>query len=261
LRIDVGARSHVGRVRHNNEDAFRVEPSLNLYVLSDGMGGAGHGEVASAEAVAAVVKHCFESQRNPSRAFPGGARPDLSDRTNHLVSAVVLANRNIFDAASANPILDGMGATIVAVWLHGELMSLVHVGDSRAYLLRTGTLQQLTYDHSLVAEQVRLGILTAQEGSLSTEQSVLTRAVGAERDVEVEADEQVMIAGDTLLLCSDGLTRMVSDYQITTTLKNSRRAQTAADQLVALANQNGGEDNVTVIVVRILGSILSRFGM
>ncbi|MBZ5698448.1 MAG: Stp1/IreP family PP2C-type Ser/Thr phosphatase [Acidobacteriia bacterium] len=261
MRIETGARTDLGRVRKNNEDCYEVEPALNLYVLSDGMGGEAHGEVASSLAVQTIVTHCRQAEN--SRATPtfGEPQPDVSERTNRLASAVHLANRKVFEMASANPEQKGMGATIVAAWIEGQRLSLAHVGDSRAYLLRAGSLTQLTADHSLVAEKVRIGIMTAQEADTSEFQSVLTRAVGANATVEVDADEQILLVGDTLLLCSDGLTRMVTDPEIASTLLTTTSAQAAADRLVELANENGGVDNVSVIIVRILqisDSVLDR---
>jgi serine/threonine protein phosphatase PrpC len=137
----------------------------------------------------------------------------------------------------------------VAAWIEAQRLSLAHVGDSRVYLLRAGTMEQLTADHSLVAEKVRVGILTPQEADASEMQSVLTRAVGTNGSVEVDTDEQVLLAGDFLLLCSDGLTRMLTDPEIASTLLTSASAQESADRLVNLANENGGVDNVTVIVL------------
>ena len=261
LRIEVGAQTHVGRVRQNNEDAYQVESSLNLYVLSDGIGGEEQGEVASALAVETVVKHCLEAENHHAAPLFVEPRPDLSERTNRLASAVTLANRRIYDSAASDPERHRMGATIVAAWLQGQRVSLVHVGDSRAYLLRGGSLEQLTADHSLVAEQVRRGVLTPQEAETSQLQSVLIRALGSEERVEVDADEHVLLERDTLLLCSDGLTRMVSDPEIASTLMTVEPAQAAAERLVELANEYGGLDNVTVIVVRAVagsGGILER---
>ncbi len=144
-----------------------------------------------------------------------------------------------------------MGATILAAWLDETHMSLAHVGDSRAYLLRAGTLEQLTADHSLVAEQVRRGVMTPQQAEKSELQSVLTRALGTEEEIEVDADELALLDGDTLLLCSDGLTRMVPELEIAATLQELRGAQQAADRLVELAKRHGGQDNITVIVARL----------
>jgi protein phosphatase len=216
------------------------------------MGGEAHGEVASSLAVQTIVTHCRQAEN--SRATPtfGELQPDVSQRTNRLASAIHLANRRVFETASANLAQRGMGATIVAAWIEDQRLSLAHVGDSRAYLLRAGSLAQLTADHSLVAEKVRIGIMTPQEADSSELQSVLTRAVGTNATVEVDADEQMLLAGDALLLCSDGLTRMVTDPEIASTLLTTAAAQSAADRLVELANENGGVDNVSVIVVRIL---------
>lgn len=251
MQIDTGARSEVGRVRNNNEDSYRMVPELNLYVLSDGMGGEAHGEVASAIAVDTVATHCLEAANNFSAAFFGEPRGDLSEKTNRLSSAVRLANHKIHEAASGDATRRGMGATILAAWIDGQRLSLVHVGDSRAYLLRSGVLEQLTCDHSLVAEQVRRGILTPQQADTSEMQSVLVRALGTHEDVEVDSDEHLLMDGDTLLLCSDGLTRMVTDPEIASTLITHSEAQAAADRLVELANEYGGEDNVTVVLARI----------
>jgi len=241
----------MGRVRSNNEDAFRVVAPLNLFVLSDGMGGEAHGEVASELAVETVSSHCLGAESDPSETFFGTRRADLSEKTNRLASAVVLANRKIFESARQNPLRHGMGATVTALWLNGQRMSVAHVGDSRAYLLRTGALEQLTRDHSLVAEQVRRGILTPQQADRSEMQSVLIRALGTQEDVEVDADEFGLMNGDIVLLCSDGLTRMVTDPEIASTLLTQADAQSAAERLVSLANENGGEDNITVVVVNL----------
>jgi serine/threonine protein phosphatase PrpC len=261
LRIDAGAHTDVGRVRKNNEDAYRMEQTLDLYVLSDGMGGQAHGEVASAMAVETIITHCLEAQNNRATPIFGEPRPDLGERTNRLASAITLANRRIHESASQDPARHGMGATTVAAWLDDRRLSLAHVGDSRAYLLRAGTLEQLTADHSLVAEHVRRGMMTPQEAESSQLQSVLLRALGTNEEVEVDVHEHVLIEGDVLLLCSDGLTRMVTDPEIASTLLTVQSAQPAAERLVELANDYGGEDNVTAIVVRVLPAskgILSR---
>lgn len=260
LLIDASARTDIGRVRKNNEDAFRIEPELDLYVLSDGMGGQAHGEVASAMAVETIVDHCRESSNDPEITLFGTSRPDLSERTNRLMSAVRMANHKIFESAAQNPAQDGMGATIVAASLEGRRLSLVHVGDSRAYLLRGGSLEQLTADHSLVAEHVRRGTMTRQEAETSQLQNILVRALGTQDQVEVDADEQMLLEGDTIVLCSDGLTHMVSDPEIASVLSTTEPAQAAVDRLIELANENGGLDNVTVIVIRALPDAKGSLG-
>jgi serine/threonine protein phosphatase PrpC len=250
LQIQSGARTDLGRVRKNNEDCFAIDPSLQLYVLSDGMGGQAHGEVASNLAVETILTHCRQAEKSAATPIFGQSSTEVSERTNRLASAIHLANRKIFESAASNPEQKGMGATIVAAWIEAQRLSIAHVGDSRVYLLRGGSMDQLTADHSLVAEKVRVGILTPQEADASEMQSVLTRAVGTNNSVEVDTDEQVLLAGDFLLLCSDGLTRMLTDPEIASTLLTSASAQESADRLVDLANENGGVDNVTVIVLQ-----------
>jgi PPM family protein phosphatase len=232
VRIDIGARTDVGCVREGNEDNYRVVSDLNLFILSDGIGGEAHGEVASEMAVNTVEEHCHEGAQSPSLPLEGERRPNLSDRTNRLASAVRRANRLIHEAAAADQTMRGMGATIVTAWLDGDKLSLAHVGDSRAYRLRAGVLEQLTRDHSLVSEQVRLGILTPEQAERSEYQTMLIRALGAAENVDVDVDEHVLLPGDYVMLCSDGLSRMVRDEMIARTIVNSGNAQNTVDTLV-----------------------------
>jgi serine/threonine protein phosphatase PrpC len=250
VQIVSGGVTSVGRVRANNEDSFRIVPELNLFVLSDGMGGEAHGEIASALAVETIVNHCLETQSDPAMTIFGDMPANWSEKTRRLSSAVHLANKSIFDSAAAHPEQHGMGATLTAAWVDDTTLSIAHVGDSRAYLLRGGILQQLTSDHSLVAEQVRRGILTPAEAEKSEMQSVLLRALGAHPEIEVDAEEHMLFGGDVLLLCSDGLTRMVTEPEIAGTLQAEPDPTKAAERLVELANEQGGADNVTVLVVR-----------
>jgi protein phosphatase len=251
LQISTGGATHVGMVRTNNEDCYRIVEPLNLYVLADGMGGEAHGEVASALAVETVVKHCIEGQENPGTPLLGEANPALTPKSQRILSAIHLANQKVFQSAQEHPEQQGMGATLTAAWIDGVQLSVGHVGDSRVYLLRTGQLQQLTSDHSLVAEQVRRGILTASEAEQSNLQSVLLRALGTQPEVEVDVEQVALFPGDVLLLCSDGLTRMVTEPEIAGTLQAEPNPQRAAEKLVEHANEGGGVDNVTVIVVSI----------
>ena len=250
MRIKSGGMSDVGRVRSNNEDCYRIVSSMGLFVLSDGMGGEAHGEIASALAVETVIKHCLEGENNPALPVFGETQAGWNARTKRLSSAVHLANRKIFESAAKHPEQSGMGATLTAVWVAENSLSIAHVGDSRAYVLRTGSLQQLTNDHSLVAEQVRRGILTASQAEESDMQSVLLRALGANPDVEVDAEEQPLFPRDVLLLCSDGLSGVVMEPEIAGTLQSEPDSAKAAEKLVELANERGGADNITVIVVR-----------
>lgn len=250
MQIVSGGVTSVGRVRSNNEDSFKVVESLNLFVLSDGMGGEAHGEIASALAVETIVKHCLETEADPAMTVFGDMPTKWSEKTKRLSSAVHLANKSIYESAQKHPEQHGMGATLTAAWIAGETVSIAHVGDSRAYLLRGGSLQQLTSDHSLVAEQVRRGILTPAEAEKSEMQSVLLRALGAHEEIEVDAEEHMLLGRDVLVLCSDGLTRMVTEPEIAGTLQAELDPTKAAQRLVDLANEQGGADNVTVVVVR-----------
>jgi serine/threonine protein phosphatase PrpC len=251
VQIVSGGVTNVGRVRTNNEDSYRVIDSMNLYILSDGMGGEAHGEIASAMAVDVVAKHCAETEVDPAMTIFADMPSAWTEKTRRLSSAVHLANKSIFDSAQTHQEQRGMGATITAAWIDGTRLSIAHVGDSRAYLLRSGSLQQLTSDHSLVAEQVRRGILTPAEAERSDMQSVLLRALGAHAEIEVDSEEHTLFGGDVLLLCSDGLTRMITEPEIAGTLQAVPDPTKAAERLIELANEQGGADNITAIVVRV----------
>jgi PPM family protein phosphatase len=279
--LDVGARSDTGRIRENNEDNFRVAPELGLFVLSDGMGGLDSGEVASKLAVETVFAHCRDAEENPDLSYEGEQVEGASQTSNRLASAIQMANKIVRAAAEAGdadpsaaqldadaagisngnmrPAPRGMGATVVAIQFVGDRVSVAHVGDSRAYRLRGGEFVQLTDDHSLVAQQVREGRMTEAEAEASPLKNVLMRALGVDSTVEVEVDEEMALEGDAYLLCSDGLTRELSDSQIAAVIGESHGAQAAVDQLIDLANQAGGGDNITAVVVRV-GVKNSAFG-
>jgi len=250
MEMDFGALSDTGCVRQNNEDSFRLAPEINLFVLSDGMGGLASGEVASRLAVDVVLEHCREAEAQPLLPLFGERIGGVFEISNRLASAVRLANRVVHDAARNNGAEQPMGATVVAVRLTDERMSVAHVGDSRAYRLRGGDLEQLTQDHSFVAEEMRRGAMTAQEAGSSALQSVLVRALGIDLEVEVDVSEELVMDSDTVLLCSDGLTRELSDAQIAAVLREGDDAQRAAKRLIDLAKQAGGGDNITAIVLR-----------
>jgi protein phosphatase len=251
VQIDSGGVTDLGRVRLNNEDSFRIVEPLNLFILSDGMGGEAHGEIASSLAVDTIERVCSSSKVDLEVTLAGASGENWTEQTRLLENAVLQANFGIYQSSQDHPEQRGMGATLTAGWINGSKLSLAHVGDSRAYLLRTGNLQQLTNDHSLVAEQVRRGIITPQQAEESEMQSVLLRALGAHPEVDVDIDEFDLFPRDVLLLCSDGLTRMVTEPEIAGTLQAETDPEKAAQKLVDLANERGGLDNVTVIVARL----------
>ena len=231
--IEQAGRTDVGRQRSANEDSLVVSPPL--FAVADGMGGAKAGEVASAVAVEAV-----ESAQESSE--PAEAQ---------LAGIVREANRRIYDLAVADESRRGMGTTLTLAKVHGDDVSLAHVGDSRAYRLREGELKQVTRDHSLVAELERSGQITAEAAEHHPQRSIITRALGPEPDVEVDTYTLAGREGDLFLICSDGLTSMISDDEVGSILRSAGSLTDAADELIRAANQSGGKDNITVILFRL----------
>jgi protein phosphatase len=239
-----------GRIRQNNEDAFVADDALGLYAVSDGVGGLDAGEVASRMVIDALAEAAsgLRSRKDDTPAH-GVARNEPRE-VRALRSAVTLANRRIFEKARSGPARGGMGATATAVVIRESTAYLAHVGDSRAYRLRSKAFEQLTADHSLVAEEVRAGRLTPEEARRSPHRNVITRAVGIDREVEVDVAALPMSPGDRFLLCTDGLTDMLTDAEIAAIL--GRMTPVAAAQaLVDVANVRGGRDNITAVVVEI----------
>jgi protein phosphatase len=251
LRVVHGAASDIGLARYHNEDRFYADLSTGLFIVCDGMGGHRAGEVASSLAIDVIPRHLAEAAANPSLPMIGVSRPEFSLATNRLASAVRLANHRIHQEAALHAEYQGMGTTVVAAWLAGNVLSIAHVGDSRLYLIRGDALQPLTADHSLVYEQVRDGLLTADEAERVPHKHVLTRAVGVHATVEVELGELPVLYGDLLLLCSDGLTVGVPAHSILRAIHESSDVQTVSNRLIDLSNAAGGTDNVTVIVAAV----------
>ncbi|HET8652297.1 MAG TPA: Stp1/IreP family PP2C-type Ser/Thr phosphatase [Gaiellaceae bacterium] len=228
--MKVGVATHPGRKRRHNEDTYVVEPPL--FAVADGMGGANAGEVASGLAAAALKE--------------GSA--DGSTGEDRVTALIQEANRRVFRRASEDREAAGMGTTMTVALVEGDRVVFGHVGDSRAYLIRTGSIEQLTDDHSLVAELVRSGRLTPEEAEAHPQRSVITRAVGTEPDVDVDTFAIEPAEGDLFLICSDGLTDMVDDRSIIEAVEQHRDdLDEAAKALVGAANRVGGEDNITVV--------------
>jgi serine/threonine protein phosphatase PrpC len=240
-----------GKKRATNEDAYLVDDRLRLYVVADGVGGSEAGEVASRIAVdtlaGAMPDLLGDKDRTPSAEIRAGDVPELAA----FRHAVLLANRNIIEEAGKIPARTGMGTTLTGLLLAKKKAFLVHIGDSRAYRLRDGTLAQLTTDHSVVAEQVRSGILTAAQARTSPNRHVITRALGINSEAAPDLMEQPLKPGDTFLLCSDGLTEMTSDREIGRILAGSA-PRDAARRLIEAANEQGGVDNITAVVVQVV---------
>jgi PPM family protein phosphatase len=247
------AASHRGRVRTANEDSFGICAEEGLFVVCDGMGGAAAGEVASRVAVDALLKSlCGSRQAAATIDTDPGPIGDTtySEVTELLRDAVSDANHLVFSQAANDSRLHGMGTTLVALLVQGRMVWVAHVGDSRCYRYRDGALEQLTRDHSLVDEQVKLGQLTREEADRSPLRNVITRAVGSQRSVSTEISEFETVSGDLFLLCSDGLTRELPDGRIETMMKQTDDLDLICKNLVEAANDAGGRDNVTCVVIR-----------
>jgi protein phosphatase len=230
MRVKVGVRSDIGRLRQRNEDAYLVKDSL--FVVADGMGGHRGGDVASRLAVDSIES---------------GTSAEVT--LEELVAEIQKANRAVLERGESDRDLRGMGTTITAVITEDAKAHVAHVGDSRAYLLRDGSLQQLTEDHTLVQRMVREGRLTQDEAAHHPQRSVLTRALGVDEDIPVDELSLDIHAGDRVLLCSDGLSSMVDRDRIQKVLERERDPQTACDKLIDAANRAGGDDNITVILL------------
>jgi protein phosphatase len=251
LTFEVAGKTDVGLVRTNNEDAFGYDAALGVFVLCDGMGGQAAGEVASELSVATVLS--FFHQAAERGSYPELAQfDDCSQDANALGNALQAANQAIREAIAADFGRKGMGTTVVAALVRGGNLAIAHVGDSRIYLIRNHACEQLTKDHSLVMEQVRRGLLTLEEAAVSPIQNIITRALGAAEDVEPDLADHQLLAHDTLLLCSDGLTRHLSDSEIAAVVDRSTSVASACEALIEAAKDGGGSDNVTCILVRMI---------
>ena len=241
----------VGRKRKHNEDAYLLDAERGLFVVADGMGGHAAGEVASRLTVESIQEFIAGTEDDHDNTWPFGYNNRYSVDGNRLSTAVERANEKVMRAVVNRPELKGMGTTVVAALFDEKRATLVHVGDSRAYLFRDSELRRLTDDHSWVQEQVNAGILSEEEARSHPLKNVVTRALGGGAHVAVDLIEIPVGDGDRFLLCSDGLTGMVSDEEITEALSSSRSLEQIVRGLIDLANERGGVDNITAITVEV----------
>jgi protein phosphatase len=250
--LEIASCTDPGMVRSHNEDSIATDPVNGLVVLADGMGGYNAGEVASGMATTVIVSEM--------RQILAAAAPyQIDPRTNETIALrlvreqVLKANRSIYQAAQTQPQYAGMGTTLVVSLFYDNRVLVAHLGDSRLYVLRDGTLRQVTRDHSLLQEQIDSGLLTAEQAKNAQHKNLVTKALGIDPTVEPEIHEYPTRPGDLYLLCSDGLCDMVDDEDISMTLQAlGGNLKLCAQQLVQMANDNGGRDNVSVILVRVL---------
>lgn len=252
MKLEVYGKTDPGRVRKNNEDNLLVDEELGLFIVADGMGGHSAGEVASKMAVD-VVRDTFRRfiVDGGSAKIVGKVNPKFNERTNQLASCVRLSNQFIYESARSKPQHQGMGTTIDCFFVHKNKVSISHIGDSRIYLVRDGKLSQVTDDHSLVADQVRQGILKQDEAEKSHLKNILTRALGVDENVEVDMTELDARDKDMLIACTDGLNKMVSDEEILKTVFAMKTPKMITEHLIDLANAAGGVDNTTVICAQV----------
>ncbi len=263
--LEIATCTDPGIVRSHNEDSVAADGARGLVVLADGMGGYNAGEVASGMATTVITT---ELQHLVEEHPPHGIDPQTgrSNAERLLREQIAKANTSIFQAAQSQPQYAGMGTTLVAAMFYDNKVTVAHIGDSRLYRLRGEDFAQITRDHSLLQEQIDSGMITPEQAKFSQNKNLVTRALGIDATVEPEIHEYETKVGDIYLLCSDGLNDMVSDEDMGLTLQTlAANLKLAAQQLVQMANDNGGRDNVSVILVRIAGDygvprgLLARF--
>ncbi|MGA7749114.1 MAG: Stp1/IreP family PP2C-type Ser/Thr phosphatase [Gallionella sp.] len=251
--LEIFSQTHPGMVRSHNEDSIACEPAYGLVVLADGMGGYNAGEVASGIAVSVVVTEVSHRLQDASPI-------DRDEESGEELGVMLLrdniqkANASIFHAAESQPQYSGMGTTIVSGLFYDNRVATGHVGDSRMYRLRGEVLETITRDHSVLQEQIDGGIISIEDARLSKNKNLVTRAVGIDAEVVPEIHVHDVLVGDVYLLCSDGLNDMVEDDDIQATLHALQsNLPLAANQLIQMANDNGGRDNISVILVKVKG--------
>jgi protein phosphatase len=250
--LEIASSTDPGMVRSHNEDSVAADAANGLVVLADGMGGYNAGEVASGMATTVIIT---EMQQSLQKVQPH----EIDAKTNQQVAArlvreqVMKANTSIYQAAQSQPQYAGMGTTLVVCLFYDNKVLVAHLGDSRLYLLRDGKFKQVTRDHSLLQEQIDSGLITAEQAKNAQHKNLVTKALGIDPSVEPEIHEYPAQAGDIYLLCSDGLCDMVDDEDIGMAVQTfGNNLKMAASHLVQMANDNGGRDNVSVILVRVL---------
>ena len=246
------AKTDPGRARDNNEDSVTFDSATHIMVLADGMGGYNAGEIASGMATAFIKS---ELSRWLSEAGPGANAREVRRA---LEICVDNANLSIFNAASSNEHYSGMGTTLVVGIFRGDKFLVGHIGDSRCYRIRSGVLEQITKDHSLLQEQIDAGLISLEQAATSSIKNLVTRALGVEDTVLLEVNEHVVEPGDLYLMCSDGLSDMIDDVAIARIIAAESSLEQRAIQLVNAANENGGRDNISVLMVEVSESAAKR---
>jgi protein phosphatase len=260
VKLEIVNQSDVGKKRPHNEDSTITDGRNGLVILADGMGGYKAGEVASALASTNILFAISNGLKN-FKTRQIDENTGFCNESLLVRDAIINANSVIYNTAKADPQCKGMGTTIVVGLFHNNILSIGHVGDSRVYRIRNNVLEQVTKDHSLIQELIDRGLYTSEEAHANTPKNLVTRAMGIDRDVNVDITEEAVLPDDIYMLCSDGLTDMVKDEEIHLTLsKYSANLAQTANELVKFANKRGGKDNTSIILVRILEDFSSPKG-
>jgi len=242
--------SDQGRKRGLNEDSLVLDPGLQLFVVADGMGGHAGGAKASEMAVKVIDEEMRALWASPASPFSSQAAMKDSPFAYYLQAAVERACSKIFNKAQQDSQFNGMGTTVIALLFHGDYAVVAHVGDSRAYIIREGAINQIGEDHSLVNEQVKAGMITPEEAKRSNYRNIITRSVGFEEEVAVDMMGVSTEVEDVFILCSDGLTNAVEDAEMLGIVVSTSSLEEIPRKMIALANERGGEDNITVVIVK-----------
>jgi PPM family protein phosphatase len=250
LRIEVAGETNVGMKRTHNEDNFSIIEESGLYIVADGMGGHASGEIASKMAVDAMREFFAATANDPERTWPYKMDRSKGYEENRLITGIKLANLRIFESAQRDARQRGMGTTIVSLFAVEDGVYLAHVGDSRVYRIRDARLEQLTEDHSLLNDYIKMKRLTPEEIANFPHKNVIVRALGMKDTVKVDSRFEQPQENDIVLLCSDGLSGPVSDPDILDIAVSTPDLKAAASKLIERANANGGPDNVTCVLIR-----------
>ena len=251
IRIDAHGQSDVGRVRQSNEDSLGIFPDLQFYVVADGMGGHAAGEVASQLAIETMQDFIKSTLQSAETTWPEDVDIKLPIPVRRIITAGKLANDKIINSSKENPKLNGMGTTMVAILVEENTAYVAHVGDSRAYLIRDKKIEQLTQDHSLINDYLNQGLLKKEDADRHPLKHVITRALGSNPNVEVDVRTVPIKPGDIYILCSDGLSNLVTDEEMQTEgLQSQENPKVVCQKLIDLANNKGGEDNITIAFLR-----------
>ena len=246
--VSFSAKSDLGLKRKINEDSFLADEGMGLFMVLDGIGGHLAGEVASKLGLNAIKENVMRSLTD--KRFP--VSQNTSREVKILNESLVLANKVIYEAANSQPEYSGMGTTVASLLLGVENIAIAHVGDSRIYLIRENSIERLTEDHSFVVEQIKRGVITSEEAEKSGMKNIITRALGAEELLTPTVDELIPFDNDLFLICSDGLTDLVTDGELLEIILKSRHVLDYAIQnLIDKANEKGGKDNITAILISI----------